>query len=165
MDSPAIPVPLIRKATLADAAPLAHLMTELGHPTTPAELQHRYAAWESEGNIAFVAANDAGELLGVVTLHRMHVLHRPLPVGRITALVVDRRLHGRGIGRRLVSAAEDHLAGLGCGLVEVTSNLRRTDAHAFYERIGYERTSARFAKSVQRARGVNAAHEAAHPGR
>jgi hypothetical protein len=30
----------------------------------------------------------------------------------------------------------------------VTSNLRRTDAHRFWERLGYERTSARFARNV-----------------
>jgi GNAT superfamily N-acetyltransferase len=69
-------------------------------------------------------------------------------VGRITALFVDDASRGQGIGRALVEAAEAHLAGTGCGLLEVTSNLRLVDAHAFYARLGYERTSVRFAKPL-----------------
>ena len=49
----------------------------------------------------------------------------------------------------MIAAAEKLLAGKGCQLVEVTSNLRRVDAHCFWERNGYERTSARFAKQVR----------------
>ena len=44
--------------------------------------------------------------------------------------------------------AEKRLAAKGCGLVEVTSNRKRLRAHAFYERLGYERTSYRFAKTL-----------------
>jgi hypothetical protein len=51
----------------------------------------------------------------------------------------------------MASAAERLLKANGCQLVEVTSNLRRTDAHRFWERIGYERTSARFAKHLGEA--------------
>jgi len=65
--------------------------------------------------------------------------------------VVDVPVRGRGVGRALVSAAEEVLAGEGCGLLEITSNVRRADAHAFYERLGYERTSFRFAKVVASA--------------
>jgi GNAT superfamily N-acetyltransferase len=74
------------------------------------------------------------------------VLHRPKPVGRITALVVDAPVRGQGIGRALVAAAEEALARAGCGLLEITSHERLVDAHAFYERLGYQRTSVRLAK-------------------
>jgi GNAT superfamily N-acetyltransferase len=78
----------------------------------------------------------------------MRVLHRPAPVGRISMMVVDTALRSRGIGAELVGAAEQALAEQGCYMVEVTSHLRRTEAHRFYERLGYERTSVRLAKEL-----------------
>ena len=143
----AVPAYTIRAATVDDAAELARLFVELGHPAHAGEVAARWTAFAAAGNSTLVAASGGG-LLGAATLHRTHVLHRPRPVGRITAMVVDARFRGAGIGRALVAAAERELAAAGCGLVEVTSNLRRGDAHAFYERLGFDRTSYRFARSV-----------------
>lgn len=141
----------IRPARASDAPELARLLTSLGHPTDAARIVARWDEWAAAGNGALVADGADGTLAGVATLHRMVVLHRPRPVGRITALVVDAPVRGQGIGRALVVAAEAALAAAGCGLLEITSNMRRADAHAFYERLGYERTSYRFMKVLAAA--------------
>lgn len=137
-----------RTATLDDAPEMARLLTVLGHPTTPSEVSERWEEWSSAGNSALVVDGPDGRLAGLATLHQTAVLHRPRPLGRITALVVDPSVRGQGVGRAIVLAAEAVLRAAGCGLMEVTSNIRRTDAHAFYEHLGYERTSARFAKDL-----------------
>jgi GNAT superfamily N-acetyltransferase len=148
MPGSAAPAYVVRAATEHDAPELARLLTALGHATPVDQVAALWARWEGGGNSALVAEAHAGGLLGVATLHHMLVLHRPRPVGRITSLVVEEAERGRGIGRALVAAAEDALRRAGCGLLEITSNVRRVDAHAFYERLGYERTSVRFAKSI-----------------
>ena len=146
MSAPSPESPAVRRATRDDSADLARLLLQLEHPTSAVYIDSCWEEWSAAGNAAFVAAGADGTLVGAVTTHQMRVLHRERPVGRITALVVDAVFRGQGIGRLLVAAAEAALADSGCGLIEVTSNLRRTDAHAFYERIGFVRTSLRFAK-------------------
>ncbi|QEH35986.1 Aminoglycoside N(6')-acetyltransferase type 1 [Aquisphaera giovannonii] len=138
----------IRVARVGDAPEISRLLAELRHPTSAESIASRWAAWSAEGNSALAAACPDGTLLGVATLHRTIVLHRPRPVGRITVLVVDERYRGRGIGRALVAAAESALAAAGCGLLEITSNLRLVEAHAFYEHLGYARSSFRFVKEL-----------------
>lgn len=138
----------IRFATLEDAPELSRLLTELGHPTSAEGICDRWADWAAEGNKAIVAVEPSGNLIGVITSHNMLVLHRPKPVGRITALVVDVTCRGAGVGKVLVAAVESILIAAGCGLIEITSNDRLVKAHAFYEHLGYERTSIRLAKDL-----------------
>lgn len=145
---PAMLVHRIRTAQVNDAPELARLLTELGHPTTTDSIAARWSAWISEDDTVLVAAEPDGKILGVATLHRMAVLHRPRPVGRITALIVDTAARGRGVGRALVAAAESWSVSGGCGLLEITSNFRLSEAHAFYEHLGYDKTSFRLAKNL-----------------
>ena len=83
---------------------------------------------------------EKGGIVGVLTTAITAVLHWPRPVGRISMMVVAEEARGAGIGAALVAEAEKRLAAKGCGLVEVTSNRKRQRAHAFYEKLGYERT-------------------------
>lgn len=142
----------VRRATVGDAGELARLLTLLGHPTTAREVRERWEEWGAERNEGLVAERDGCGVAGAVTLHVRRLLHRPLPVGRVTALIVDEDARGRGVGRALMGAAEAVFAREGCGIVELTSNARLTDAHAFYRRLGYEQTGVRLAKTLESAR-------------
>jgi GNAT superfamily N-acetyltransferase len=121
----------------------------MGHSTTPGHVSSRWPQFDSEGNSALVAVGSDDVILGVATLHKMTVLYRATPVGRITLLIVDEPSRGQGIGRALVDAAEEVFARSGCGLMEITSNQRLTAAHAFYQRLGFKQTSFRFAKELE----------------
>ncbi len=137
----------IRPARAEDCERLAALIGQLGYGAGASDVAERLAAMEAEGRLVLVAELD-GAVIGCLSTSTMRVLHRPAPVGRISMMVVDEALRGRGIGAALVRAAEQALAAQGCYMVEVTSNVRRGDAHRFYERLGYERTSVRLAKEL-----------------
>ena len=138
----------LRQAVAADADHIAALIDQLGYPVSAENVAGRLSLIEMSGQAVLVAELD-GRVVGCLSTSTMAVLHRPAPVGRISMMIVAEDLRGQGIGAKLVAAAERSLRDKGCHLVEVTSNLRRTDAHRFWERIGYERTSARFAKDVR----------------
>lgn len=145
-----MPTFTIRIAATEDTSRIAFLLTALGHETPIEQVATMWHAWTLDGNRAYVAATPSGELVGIVTIHHMRVLHRPMPVGRITALYVVDAFRKLGVGRALVETAEIDLANGGCGLIEVTSNDRLIAAHAFYEHLGYARTSVRLAKPLTR---------------
>jgi GNAT superfamily N-acetyltransferase len=138
----------IRAATAEDAPQLVELIGLLEHAVDEAGVRQRIAALAFAG-IPQLVASDGEHVLGLCGLHLMTAIHRPQPVGRITILVVREEARGLGLGRQLLLAAEELLRARGCGLVEVTSNERLTDAHGFYARMGYQRTSYRFAKMLQ----------------
>ncbi|WP_228259563.1 GNAT family N-acetyltransferase [Siculibacillus lacustris] len=89
------------------------------------------------------------ELAGVTVGTGQLTLLRSLPHrGRIHALIeavqVASGNRGRGIGAALIA----HLVALarteGAGVVELTSNAARLDAHRFYERLGFARSHVGF---------------------
>jgi len=136
----------IREATAADAAALGGLIAELGYEAAPEAIMDRLEA-QADMGVGTLVAEVEGAVVGCASWSLTRVLHRTGPVGRVSMMVVTEALRGRGIGKALVRAVEARCAALGCVLVEVTSNMRREDAHAFYEGLGYERTSFRFAKA------------------
>jgi GNAT superfamily N-acetyltransferase len=147
-DLEALPNPLeIRNARPGDAEAMATLVAALGYPAPADVIASRLEEMVAANEIVLVAARGDAPI-GLLTAHVTRVLHRPTPVGRLTALVVTESERGQGIGRALVDAAERLLAARGCALVEVTSHRRWEKAHAFYESLGYHATSVRFGKDL-----------------
>jgi GNAT superfamily N-acetyltransferase len=141
------PKPKIRDAKPSDAPRLVELIHELGHDITEKQLRKNLAALKKAAETPLVATLDK-RVVGMCGISARVTIHRPAPLGRITAMIVAKDAQRHGIGRMLVQAAEDWMRKRGCQLVEVTSNNRRAEAHAFYRHMGYERTSIRFAKSL-----------------
>jgi GNAT superfamily N-acetyltransferase len=133
-----------RPATPEDGPDLARLIALLGHEIDPDLVGDHLETLSSSGIPQLAAAVDS-QIVGLCGLHLMTAIHRDRPVGRITILVVDESWRGSGIGKALVAAAVDYFRVEGCELVEVTSNDRLVQAHAFYEKLGFEKTSKRFA--------------------
>jgi ribosomal protein S18 acetylase RimI-like enzyme len=122
-------------------------MTELGYPTDATSLEKRIAAVSANPDDRVLVAEENGDILGLIALHSFEMLHRPGRLGRITALVVSASARNRGVGRQLLSAAENHLCDLGCIKLEVTSAEQRSQAHGFYAAHGYQEQRVRFVKS------------------
>jgi ribosomal protein S18 acetylase RimI-like enzyme len=138
----------IRDAKLSDAAELAALMCELGYETTSAEMESRLVSILKDARYKTLVALKDEKICGMIgTLSGSSYLHNDLN-GRIIALVVSRELRRRGIGARLIAAAEKNFAQRGITRVTLTTRFEREKAHQFYEKLGYSRTGFRFAKNL-----------------
>ncbi|HET7605233.1 MAG TPA: GNAT family N-acetyltransferase [Sphingomicrobium sp.] len=141
------PKPDLRDARPSDAPRLVELIRFLGHEIDEKSVRKNLTALKKTGELPLVATLGR-QVVGMCGVSARVMIHREAPIGRISPLVVAKEAQGHGIGRMLVDAAEDWCRRRGCKLMEVTSNDRRADAHAFYRHMGYERTSIRFAKSL-----------------
>jgi GNAT superfamily N-acetyltransferase len=147
-------LPTIRPASPDDAHALASLLGELGYPSEIGQVRARMtrvlgATGDNTTDSVFVASDDSGnEVLGLLSLHQFAGLHDDAPVALITALVVTERARGLGVGRQLVDCAVDLARRWGCTRLMVTTHVRRADAHAFYEHIGFELTGRRYVKTL-----------------
>ena len=151
---PPAPKLVIREAKPADAGAIAALIGELGYEATEAAVAKRLRAVAKGGEPVLVAVLQSvkqsvkNPVLGCLSWHVTPVIHRPTPVGRVTMLVVTKDARRQGVGEALVAEAEARTAGRGCALIEVTSNIELGGAHAFYQHIGFKRTSYRFVKAL-----------------
>ena len=140
----------IRRATLSDAEALAPLLGALGYPTEPASVAARLdTLLASARDAVLVAAEGEGEaLLGVLALHWSTLLHLATPIARIGSLVVAEGARGRGVGALLLQEAAALAKAEGCAGLELTTNMRRHAAHAFYAARGFTWTSLGFGRKL-----------------
>ena len=131
----------LRPMTRPDAAGVAALRGELGYPTTEetvaAGLTRIREAEQLQPAELFVAQASDGNVVGWV--------HVCIPIdlvateeAQIWGLVVASSRHGQGIGRSLMTAAEAWARDHGCREMRLRSGAHRTEAHAFYEHLGYQ---------------------------
>jgi GNAT superfamily N-acetyltransferase len=137
----------IRDARPEDSAAIADLLGQLGYPTDAGAVWKRVADMVASGD-RVVVADAGGRVVGLAALHVSASLEYDEPAGKLAALVVDDSHRGGGIGRALVEAMEAEARRRGCGIFFLTTAERRDDAHAFYERLGLERTGRRYAKTL-----------------
>ena len=139
---------VIRSAAVTDFAPIARLVSELGYPTSPSQMQRRLEAIAGDPDYFTLAACDANHIVGFVGARVGPLYESDGRYGQIMALAVASSHHRRGVGRMLMLTAESKLIECGARELVVTSGNHRSDAHAFYERCGYTFTGRRYKKSL-----------------
>jgi len=128
-------------ALLADD-PLGRTREDTGDPDIYLRAFDDMAA--QGGNIALVAER-GGEIVGCLQLTMIPGLsRRGAKRGQIEGVRVSAACRGLRIGERLIRHAIDIARAEGCGLVQLTSDVSRPDAHRFYERLGFVASHAGF---------------------
>jgi GNAT superfamily N-acetyltransferase len=141
---------VIREARATDVPALARLSGELGYATDASQMARRFARVSADKqHHVFVAEQSRGAVVGWVQVHFTRWLASD-PRGEVVGLVVSSEARGRGIGRRLMQAAERWTKQHGGTRVALRSNILRKETHAFYQRLGYTvtKTSLNFHKPV-----------------
>ncbi|HEV2334617.1 MAG TPA: GNAT family N-acetyltransferase [Stellaceae bacterium] len=112
-------------------------------PGTPAEGAYRdaFAAIDRDPNQLLAVAERGGRAIGVLQLTFIPGLtRRGMWRGQIEGVRVAAGERGSGIGRAMLEWAVAECRKRGCGLVQLTSDKRRAEAHRFYLARGFQAT-------------------------
>jgi predicted N-acetyltransferase YhbS len=153
----------IRKANDDDVAAIASLMTYLGYPTTAAQMRNRLQRMAVDRNYANLVAVDEGKVVGFVGLAFGTYYEHDGSYVRIAALAVAPEAQRKGIGKKLVAAAEELANARGAITCIVNSGLQRDQAHRFYEGLGFFWKSKAFYKPLRIAEQAVPADRADKP--
>ncbi len=139
-----IPELTIRPATAADVPAIVAMLADdpLGATReSPDDLAPYLAALKrltDDPNQHLVVAVRADRVVGTLQLTIVPGLSRK---GATRSIIEGVRVHaeerGSGLGTRFIEWAVEKSRTENCSLVQLTSDVTRTDAHRFYERLGF----------------------------
>ncbi|NBM15538.1 GNAT family N-acetyltransferase [Streptomyces sp. GC420] len=134
----------IRPATEADLPAIVAMLADdpLGatreSPGDLAPYQHALKRLAADPNQHLVVAARGDRIVGTLQLSVIPGLSRR---GAVRSIIEAVRIHaeerGSGLGTQLILWAVDESRRQNCQLVQLTSDATRTDAHRFYERLGF----------------------------
>ena len=137
----------IRRAIEADVAAIVAMLADdaLGRAREDANLPlaqpylDAFAAIEGDPNQLLAVMTDGDDVIGTLQITFLAGLSlRGAWRGQIEAVRVTSGRRGEGLGQRLLEWAMDKCRERGCRIVQLTTNKSRTNAHRFYERLGFK---------------------------
>ena len=140
----------VRAMTLEDSGQVAGLVDELGYPSTQPQIEARLRrTQDNPDSRVFVAADTDGRVWGWVHVFGLHLMESE-GQAEVGGLIVDSRGRGKGIGRSLMAAAEAWARERGYKRLTLRSNTIRTEAHRFYQNLGFTivKTQHKFLKQL-----------------
>lgn len=138
----------IRQAVLGDADTVFSFISHLEERSFDFEsFKERFSEnLNNRSNIYLVAVNDEDEPIGFISCHGQSLLHHEGKVFEIQEMYVARNWRDRGIGKELFATLQDRLSKMDCESLEVTTQVKRSDARRFYLKLGFAQTHMKFVK-------------------
>ncbi|MDZ8088921.1 MAG: GNAT family N-acetyltransferase [Nostoc sp. DedQUE12b] len=127
----------IRQFEIKDVERIASLCEQLEYSVTNQQIEQRLTRIKNnDAHIVYVATVEDEYV--IAWAHASICDSIVIPISAILlGLVVDKDYRHSGIGRFLMQQIEQWASLAGCDNVLLRSNIKRKEAHLFYEKIGY----------------------------
>jgi GNAT superfamily N-acetyltransferase len=139
---------LVRDSVPDDYKVLTSLIGELGYPAGEEKVRERLARIYADKNAKTLVAELNGRAVGFIGLHKSYGYESDGCFVRMTALVTSEAYRGKGIGTRLVQAAEEWAEEEKASCLVLSSRTDRHEAHEFYQKRGFALTGYSFVKKL-----------------
>jgi GNAT superfamily N-acetyltransferase len=128
----------IRSVRLSDGPAIEQLLDQLGYTGREGFLPQKLQRMLADPGERLLVYETAAGVVAFISVHFIPQIAVAGDFARISYFSVDDSVRGQGIGREM----EEYIATLakerGCDRIEVHCHSRRSDAHRFYFRQGYE---------------------------
>lgn len=106
---------------------------------TKQEYIHAFKQIRAASGQQLLVAEDGSEVVGTMTLIIVpNLSHGGLPWAGVENVMVDAKCRGKGIGKSLMDYGLAEAKKTGCYKIQLISDKSRTEAHKFYESLGYK---------------------------
>lgn len=140
---------MIREARLNDYEEIQNICEhDLGYKCDRELVKVRLANLDNDRECVFVADKD-NKVIGFIHVEKYDILYAASMVN-VLGLAVSDEFRKQGIGKKLLSKAEEWAKCKGIAMMRLNSGITRKDAHEFYRNMGFdnEKTQLRFIKSL-----------------
>ena len=128
----------IRPAALSDAPAITALLTQLGYPDTAVFLHQKLAKMLDHPDEILLVVEVENQVLAFISFHIIPQIALPGDFARISYFAVEASARSLGIGKAMEEYCTNLAQERQCDRIEVHCHSRRTDAHRFYFRQGFE---------------------------
>ena len=141
---------VIRNAMEEDYESVFHLLVQLFPGLSLVREEQRYAFQNTlnAANEYGLCAVNGDEIVGYCVYTTMNSYLYCGFVFYITVLVVDKKYRRQGIGRALIESVKQIAVEKGIKAIELDSGFHRTEAHLFYENLGFEKECYFFSRGI-----------------
>jgi GNAT superfamily N-acetyltransferase len=130
---------LVDEMTESDLEAVKVLSEQLGYPNSLGDIKKSFGeVSKSPSHKLLVARDSSHRVVGWIQVNVEAASILSDTRGEVTALIVDEKHRGKGIGAMLLEKAEKWLKDQGIDFVRIRSNIKRLEAHEFYKNKGYE---------------------------
>ena len=141
--------PTFRPATIDDLSEIVRMLADdfLGtqreryEKPLPESYVNAFREIAADPNNELIVAESDGVVVGTFQLtFTPSISFQGGKRATVESLRVDEKYSGRGLGRKMMLWAIERARGAGCVSMQLSTNVERTDAHRFYESLGFQGT-------------------------
>ena len=129
---------VLRKALVSDSMVIGDLLDQLGYPGMAEFLPEKIAKMSERPEEELLVYEMDSKVVAFISFHIVPTIALRGDIARISSFCVDQGYRSLGIGHEILEYCTELAREKKCDRIEVHSHSRRTEAHRFYFREGFE---------------------------
>lgn len=139
----------MNEAGVKDIHEIQELIYDLGFEISEEAIIENLIIFDKDGLNKCWMAKINNKVVGLLAINIIKPFYKQGIFLRIDSIVVKKQYQGLGIGKQLLSFAEDYARSLHCNRIFLTSGNHRKTAHKIFKHVGFIENASYFVKNIE----------------